>query len=458
MELELDDRRQYLKSYNEYPAVIEFNNSNNHALPQQQISQVITNNQNLIGDKIQKSEDFGIINNPNTKNSLVMHPALIAFATLFGTIIVFSGFILNDLFDNSTSRFFVIGFIIIIATLLFISYGMSINVSNKEKKGINCNSPNNQRENLNIDPDILRRLLLPNNMVICKESYNTVSDQKQKIIKVTLILIVVLLIVTGIGLFFSKDFIIIFVLILLLTSIFIGTNLSLNNNKNENNVSDYKQKIIQTSFVLPIILLSIIGGGLFLSHNPSKLFFESVMSIVIIFILILILISLLICINVSVRCNQLEYTCNNLTSFNNQIDNINHLDSRITENEKTIINNSLQLSGYNLNSSICLDSNELNLNEKTSSSFDGLLLFVYIIVLSFLIAYTIAVISSSLDSKPTFYILFISWIVSIFTLASIIYPWALNNNRNDVNILTGTISTIVPTIIFIIIFLISLID
>ena len=91
MELELDDRRQYLRSYNEYPTVIEFNNSNNHALPQQQIREpynITAKNQT----------DFEVKDN---KTYLSKSPYGIVFGLMFGLLIIICGFFSESIFTDT---------------------------------------------------------------------------------------------------------------------------------------------------------------------------------------------------------------------------------------------------------------------------------------------------------------------------------------------------------------------
>ena len=96
-------------------------------------------------------------------------------------------------------------------------------------------------------------------------------------------------------------------------------------------------------------------------------------------------------------------------------------------------------------------------NKQTNNIYDGLLLFTYIVILSLLIAFIAGIILNGESEMSLTNIIFL-WVMSIFCLASIIYPWSLNTNpENDkkVNLTTGLVSTIVPSILFIIYFIIN---
>jgi hypothetical protein len=167
-----------------------------------------------------------------------------------------------------------------------------------------------------------------------------------------------------------------------------------------------------------------------------------------------------------VHLNNKRYKCNNLTSFNNKINNIE-------DEEKSNLEKILKEKNFNMDSLICVndldtyiyqDGYILKENKQTNNSYDGLLLFTYIVVLSLLIAFLFGIILNGevydAFDESTFVkmqIIFL-WGMSIFSLASIIYPWALNENplnHKKVNLITGLVSTILPSLLFVFLIIIN---
>ncbi len=98
MELELDDKRQYLKSYNEYPSVIEFNNHTNHALPQKQISEPYTIIANNKGD----------IQITDNKSYLTKSVGAITIGIIFGLLAILFVLLSDYTFNDITYRFLIL--------------------------------------------------------------------------------------------------------------------------------------------------------------------------------------------------------------------------------------------------------------------------------------------------------------------------------------------------------------
>lgn len=387
MELELDDKRQYLTSYNEYPAVIEFNNSINHALPQKQIIEpykVVAN----------KKSDFEVEGN---KSYLSKSPSGITFGLIFGLLIILCGFFSGTIFEDLEflTRIIILFIISVFLLLILITLGMST-VNAKKNNVFNCDSNSvTQLSKLNIDPTLLQKLNIPINSAIC--SGDTLDD---------------------IGI--SKSNI-----------VFIGI-----------------------SMVAPIILFILFFIGLIINNDASKFLFKSITTYVIVSLIIIIIISLMVCFRVAIYVNNKRNKCDNLTSFNDRINNTN-----ISNDDKNMLEKTLNENNFTMDSLICIndldtymyeDGYVLKENKQTNNSFDGLLFFTYIVVLSLLIAFVIGIIINKYDLGHI-HMIFV-WIMSIFCLAAIIYPWALNQNplnHKKVNLITGLVSTILPSILFV---------
>ncbi len=400
MELELDDRRQYLRSYNEYPAVIEFNNSNNHALPQQQISEpykIIANNQTELEVK-------------DNKAYLSKSPTGIVFGLIFGSLIIICGFFSEYIFTDTLylTRIIILLIIGLFLLITVITLGISTQNTNKENNIFNCdNNSVISLNSLNLDPLLLEKMNIPIKSVICNgDNLNDVNNSISK-------------------------------------TIFIGF-----------------------SIVATIILFLLFLYGVMKKNQPNEFLLVSNMKYVFITLLIFITSSLMVCFKSAIQVNNKRYKCDDLTSFNERIKNIEGEEKQLSDEEKSNLENILKDHNLNIDSLICVndldtymyqDGYVLKENKQTNNSFDGLLFFTYIVILSLLIAFVCGIILNGESEISTSNIIFL-WVMSIFCLASIIYPWSLNTNpENDkkVNLTTGLIATIIPSILFIIYFIIN---
>jgi hypothetical protein len=400
MELELDDRRQYLRSYNEYPAVIEFNNSNNHALPQQQISEpykIIANNQTELEVK-------------DNKAYLSKSPTGIVFGLIFGSLIIICGFFSEYIFTDTLylTRIIILLIIGLFLLITVITLGISTQNTNKENNIFNCdNNSVISLNSLNLDPLLLEKMNIPIKSVICNvDNLNYVNNSISK-------------------------------------TIFIGF-----------------------SIVATIILFLLFLYGVMKKNQPNEFLLVSNMKYVFITLLIFITSSLMVCFKSAIQVNNKRYKCDDLTSFNERIKNIEGEEKQLSDEEKSNLENILKDHNLNIDSLICVndldtymyqDGYVLKENKQTNNSFDGLLFFTYIVILSLLIAFVFGIILNGESEISTSNIIFL-WVMSIFCLASIIYPWSLNTNpENDkkVNLTTGLIATIIPSILFIIYFIIN---
>lgn len=444
--LELDDKRQYLKSYNEYPAVIEFNNSNNHALPQIQTTEpfeVVANNQS----------DYEVKDN---KSYLSKSPSGITFGLIFGILIIVCGFFSEYIFTDTLFLtriiiLFIIGLLLLITS---ITLGMSIQNTNKEHNSFNCDKNSVTSLNkLNIDHILLEKINIPIKSAICN-----------------------------------------------------GDNL------NDINNSNSKKVFMGFSITVTIILFLLFLYGFIKKNQPNEFLLVSPMKYIFIILLMFIISSLMVCFKSAIQINNKRYKCDDLTSFNERINNLNQgnkytdeyinnlkkilkdiedkniniddkdITSEYINNIKSILKeieekkvideykNNLEkiLKEHNLNmdSLICIndldtymyqDGYILKENKQTNNSFDGLLFFTYIVILSLLIAFVIGIILNSESDFGVIHII-ILWGITMFCFASVIYPWTLNTNPENnkkVNLITGLVSTILPTILFIILVIIN---
>jgi hypothetical protein len=386
MELELDDKRQYLTSYNEYPTVLEFNNSNNHALPQKQIIEpyVVAAN---------KKSDYEAKDN---KSYLSKSPLGITFGLIFGLLIILCGFFSEEIFEypEFITRIIILFIIILFLSLALITLGMS--TENATKKNIfNCDSNSvTPLSKLKIEPNLLEALGVPINSAICSgDTLNDISISKSNVI-------------------------------------FIGISMTL-------------------SFILFILFFI----GLLKKNEPLEFLFKSMTKYIIVLILVFIMSALMVSFKSAIYVNNKRNKCDNLTSFNERVNNMH-----ISNNDKNNLENKLKENNFIMDSLICIndldtymyeDGYILKENKQTNNSFDGLLFFSYIVILSLLIAFVIGIIINKSELKHI-NMIFI-WIMSIFCLAAIIYPWALNQNplnHKKVNLITGLVSTILPSILF----------
>jgi hypothetical protein len=244
---------------------------------------------------------------------------------------------------------------------------------------------------------------------------------------------------------------------------------SICNGDNLNDISTsskLKINLIVFSMIVPVILFLLFFKGLLKKNNPIEFLFVSNVKYVIISLLMFTIISLMVCFRSAIQVNNKRYKCNNLTSFNNKINNIE-------DEEKSNLEKILKEKNFNMDSLICVndldtyiyqDGYILKENKQTNNSYDGLLLFTYIVVLSLLIAFLFGIILNGevydAFDESTFVkmqIIFL-WGMSIFSLASIIYPWALNENplnHKKVNLITGLVSTILPSLLFVFLIIIN---
>ncbi len=394
MELELDDKRQYLKSYNEYPSVIEFNNHTNHALPQKQISEPYTIIANNKGD----------IQITDNKSYLTKSVGAITIGIIFGLLAILFVLLSDYTFNDITYRFLILIIYVIFLSLTIVTFSMSIQNINKEKNIFNCNINSvKSLSKLNVDPKLLEKINLPINSALCNgDTFNDVHNSTLK-----------------------KNFIIL-------------------------------------SMIVPIVLFVLFYYGLIKNKNPLEFLLESNMKYIIVVLLIFVMISLMVCFKSAVKINNKRYRCDNLTSFNDKINNIN-----INIEEKNNLEKKLKENNFNMDSLICVndlytymyeDGYMLKENKQTNNTFDGLLFFTYIVMLLLLISFVFGIILNGNYQYNKVIEILVLWCVNVFCLVSIIYPWALNENPENnkkVNLITGLVSTIIPTIFVIIIIIIN---
>lgn len=282
---------------------------------------------------------------------------------------------------------------------------------------INTNIPLNTINNLNLDPSILKRLNITNDASICQDIYNLDKGYRVS---------------------------------------------SIPDNLCQMNYTNYQNYmgIMKTIISIPIIIILIVIYGTFIKED----FFEFVTSpkikVSLIILSIIIMIGLISSLYMDISSNKLAFHCNDLGSFRNRLNSVAITDNRIMTAEENAIHTKLEKLNLNDNALICNDKEKTLVPfEKSSNAFNGLLLFVYIIMSVMLIFFTILlIIQSELDTsifnlgsdvgKKIGY-LFLTLLVTIITFVSIIYPWSLSTNNEKATLITGLTSSLIPTTIII---------
>ena len=229
----------------------------------------------------------------------------------------------------------------------------------------------------------------------------------------------------------------------------IRDNYPICDNKNDNYYSSSNLLYLYFTMAIPIIILLITGYGLFKADSYS--FFNGKISFIMIILCLFMMISLIISIGSIIGSNKLAFKCGKLNSFENIISDIQDKDNRLTTDEKNKLD--IQLSKLKLNESaiICYEPGSLlKKNSITEKSFDGFVLFTYIIAISLLISLFIIIVNmyefdSSIfnlndDVGQKIILLVILIFVLIIVLASIIYPWAMNDDKKNRDQITAGIS------------------
>jgi hypothetical protein len=187
-------------------------------------------------------------------------------------------------------------------------------------------------------------------------------------------------------------------------------------------------------------------------------------------LLMFVMISLMVCFKSAVNINNKRYKCDNLTSFKDKINNIEEYNEKkpISDEEKMNLEKILKENNFNMDSLICVndldtymyeDGYMLKENKQTNDTFDGLLFFTYIVMLSLLISFIFGIILNGnylYDTEMNMDIFFL-WFVMFFCSVSIIYPWTLNTypiNNKKVNIITVLVSILLSSLLLSMLFII----
>ncbi len=349
---------------------------------------------------------------------------------LFLSIILFfySFYLLNDEVREEASYnkyivlFISVSILAMVMTIYIMTYqriNLAINAFNCQintniDKNINdTNSPFYTVNNLNLDDSILKRLNISKDAALCQDEYNYNKGYKYSPIPSRLC----------------------------------PTNLT--------NFQNY-MNTMKMLIAVPILMILIISYGVLFKEDFFEFVTNSAIRGGLIFLLMISMIGLISSLYTNISSNKLAFYCNDLGSVRNRLDSVAMTDNRIMSNEETIINSSLNKLEFNDSALICND-NQTNLQkfEKTSNTFNGILLFVYIVVGMMLLFLTILLISQSnfttsifnldedIGSKIMYLILLTFVLMTLFV--SIIYPSVIGEDYDKPELLTGLMSSLIPS-------------
>jgi hypothetical protein len=345
-------------------------------------------------------------------------------------ILVSIGFIFYSLYlfndeardEYSNGKYIVLFLTIIIMFLIAVIFGMTYKRIDNAQNAFNCNVtdsniPFNTVNDLGLDPSILKKLNINNTGSLCQDIYNLNKGYRVSPIPSNLCTM---------------------------------------------NYTTYQNYIgIMKAFIsIPIMIVLIISYGTFFPDDFFDFITRPGIKIILISLLMLAMIGLICALYTNITSNKLAFQCNDLGSVRNRLNAVAMTDNRIMTPEEYVLITNLNKLNLDDTALICNDNQrELKSFEPSSNSFDGLLLFVYIIVSIMLIFFTILIVTQndlessifnlSYDIGPKIGYLFLTLSVCILTFVSVIYPATVENNPEKASVITGTTSTIIPITIII---------
>jgi len=319
--------------------------------------------------------------------------------------------------ESDTSKYLVLFLTLAFMTILIVVFVFTFKRIEDANNAFNCNiiddsnTPSLRIENLNIQPDTLTKLKINNNAAVCKDIYNVDKGYKVNPIPSRLC--------------------------------------PMNLTNYQNNIGAMKALI-----AAPIIIILIVLFGVF-----KEDFFGFITSPFVksssILLLIISMIGLIASLIINISSNKLAFYCNDLGSFRNRIDAITMTDNRIMTNDENDLITKLKNFNIDEDSLVCNDNSKtLAPFSKTKEAFDGVLLFMYIILEIMLIFFTVLLITQSdldtsifnLGSEPASKIGYL--IITLFSgmtiFASVIYPWTVSTDREKAVLITALTSTLIP--------------
>jgi hypothetical protein len=342
-------------------------------------------------------------------------------------LIFYSLYLMNEQSrsDNDYGKYMVLFITSVILSLVILVFIFTYKRIDAAENAFNCNviintnTPYNTVGNLNLEQSILKKLNITDSASICQDIYNTDKGYRTSSIPSYLCPM---------------------------------------------NYTNYQSYIgiMKAIIAVPVLMILIVAYGTFLKEDLFDFITKPMVKGSLIFLLMIIMIGLISSLYTNISSNKLAFHCNDLGSFRHRLDAVAMTDNRIMTNEENMIEGKLKSLNFDDSALVCNDKqNTLVPFERSSSAFNGLLLFVYIVVGMMLIFLTILLITQSdledsifnLGSEPGSKIgyLILSLFVLMTIFVSIIYPWTLGTNREKALLITGLTSSLIPitTMIFI---------
>lgn len=417
IEMEKETYDQYYTVFQDYPEIFEKHKSEhfNVSMPTLMPGSIPTLNvQSFLDSDKLKLTNFS--EGPGLNKNI----AGITLGLLFAIVLIILSLAVE--FENyQIESFFTKIFLFVIVCILFICLvvgsAKSIDVIKNYKKIFNCNvvKYTNQSQltlnSLNIDPAVISKLQLNSNNPVC--AYNKKQNN-----------------------FFKT---------------------------NNSNLFEFNYGFIKITPMFHTFLLLIVFFGLFISDNPFQFMLVGKLKFVILFLLMLSVIGLTLAISDITMNNKMTYISKNVQTLKNRIGKLSHTDNRITSLEESNLELILKKNNLTKDAIIVSDVDTvLKPNTFTTNDFDGLLLFVHIVMMALLLFFFISIISQynygssifnlATNAQSKILYVFLSLFISGIVFLGSIYPWLINDNitKNNKSIAIG-LSVSLPSIVIILI-------